>query len=177
MKRVPDSMLERRVFRAPGRRVVGWAGVVIAELVMATVIANGLENRTPSGAGAWIAVTAILLLGVTLAPTPFVMFAPSRIVVDGEGISVCNWGTERTRLAWHEISGFEVGSRWLAPAVAIAVRRHGPPVAMVGTAPVGPRRGWDARAGAAAIQPLVEYLDQRLEAAGDEQQSVPGRPR
>ena len=160
-----ERSADRRVLRARGRRAMAVACVVGYAVVFASIIAAGLEDRQPSGLTAWSFVVAILAIGVILGLTPFAMFGLSRVVVDVRGIEVRNWGTERRRVAWREISHFEVGSRWLTPAVGIAVLMDGTPIVMAGTSPIGPRRGWSYEAGAPAVQPTVDELNRRLQAA------------
>jgi hypothetical protein len=87
----------------------------VFEVVLASVVASGLEDRGPSSAGAWVVVGVICALGFIAIGVPFAMFGASRVVVDADGVEINNWGTERTRIAWGEISRFEVGSRWFRP--------------------------------------------------------------
>jgi hypothetical protein len=159
-----DSITRRRVLRAPGRLALSAAITIVFGLISASILASGLEHAHLSGVAASSVVAATTIPAALLCVAVPATFGLSRVVVDSDGIDVRNWGTQRTRLRWQEISYFSVGPSWFAPAVGIAVRHDGSVVVMAATSPVGPR-AWSARESALAAQPMIDYLTERLRAA------------
>lgn len=147
-----NATRRRKSFRSTGQTAIG---VVFSLGMIVVMIAKA--RHVPTGIAWWTAIGFFAILAVRLALVS--------VTANSEG--VCIRGFVRTRrLGWSEIDHFSLGRLGLFPAVGIAYRKQGRPIAMtaIELAKVTTRKE------RAITQGMIDELNQMLaeqQAGGD----------